>query len=115
MFARVLGRTLVIILGSLLVVEVVIGALVIGSHGDIGVDFLQPRGAEPVERFLGDGHAVPPPGRDDPMLEHGGDGPKRRVGGNGALTQHHGLRTGDVDHRRGRPRQPAPVEQRLGR
>jgi hypothetical protein len=39
LFARVLGRTLVIILGSLLVVEVVIGALVIGSHGDIGVDF----------------------------------------------------------------------------
>jgi len=39
MLARVAQRTLVIVLGSALVIEVVVGALVIAAPGDIGVDF----------------------------------------------------------------------------
>ena len=39
MLLRVAQRTLVIVLGSALLIEVVIGALVIAAPGDIGVDF----------------------------------------------------------------------------
>ena len=52
--------------------------------GDVRVDLLQARGAEPVERFLGDGHCRSSLARDASMLEHRRDDPERLVRGDGS-------------------------------